>query len=51
MKQFVGDMGQIVGEMKQNDGEMKQNALGKCPIDKVRTTHGEMVMVRWRWWQ
>ena len=25
--------------MKQLDGEMKQNVSGRCPIDKVHTTH------------
>ena len=43
MKQSVGEIKETVGEMKQLDGEMKQNVLGRCPIDKVHTTHFNLI--------
>ena len=36
---LLGKWSKFVGEMKQMDGEMKQNVLGRCPEDKVNTTH------------
>ena len=36
---LLGKWSKFDGEMKQNDGQMKQNLMGRCPIDKVHTTH------------